>query len=277
MARIKYYDAAEGVWKYGDNVIFVAPVQSVNGQTGGVALTAADVNAEPSGAIDAHNTSAAAHEDIRAAITAVEGKAMLKSDVSIKKAQLTLEDGTEVLIDVVVASEGTTIQTYTNRIPASIASDGSIYNGKGYNEALRLSSSGAEKTMTTNISNGSIITGFIPAKGGDVIRMANCPWIRNNTDSATDGSTNYLCAYKSDFTFVGGQIGNLTTGYGTWSTTPPTYKYTIPDGSVTTDYVEITLPDDANIAYIRMNCASGVSNQLVVPQDVILTVNEEIA
>lgn len=69
----------------------------------------------------------------------LDDKYVSKNDISIKKAQLTLEDGTTVLIDVVVASAGTTIQSYTNQVPKSIDTDGSIYNGVGYKIDTRLS------------------------------------------------------------------------------------------------------------------------------------------
>lgn len=59
---------------------------------------------------------------------------------------------------------------YINQIPVSVDSDGSVYNTIGYKSGYRLSSSGTEKALA-----GSFVTGFIPVKAGDVIRIAACP------------------------------------------------------------------------------------------------------
>lgn len=53
----------------------------------------------------------------------------------------------------------------TNQIPISTDADGSVYNGKGWKENLRVNSSGAEKEMV-----GYNITGYIPCQKGDTIR-----------------------------------------------------------------------------------------------------------
>lgn len=178
-----------------------------------------------------------------------------KSDIQIKKAQLKLEDGTTVLIDVVVASTGTTIQTYLNLIPTSIAADGSIYNGTGYKNDTRLSSSGVEKT-----TGGAIVTGYIPAIGGDVIRLGGAPWY-NGTNS-----DNYLCAYDSNFNYIGGI-------YYTGS-----YNYTknIAANCTTGDITTVTLASGLNIAYIRANWPSGTASSINADK-LIITKNQEIS
>lgn len=285
MARIKYYDEATGTWKYADEAVHISPVQSVNGKTGAVVLTPEDIGADGSGAVVVHNANEEAHPYILGLLSSLENKAMLKSDISIKKAKLTLEDGTQILIDVVVASDGTTIIAYTNQIPLSINADGTIYNGTGYKEGYRLSSSGAEKAIT---ATNSIISGFIPVKQGDVVRLKGCSWIRNNPSNASDGAGNYLCGYDSSFTFIGGVLGNGYTtntsvgGYGTWisgAEVRPTISFNIPEGSITTHYIEVTV-NDPNVAYIRFNCFTASENTVTEddfdPAGVILTVNEEI-
>ena len=55
---------------------------------------------------------------------------------------------------------------FTNKVPSSIDTDGSIYQGHGYIEDYRLSASGELSAQT-----GSITTGFIPCKSTDLIRM----------------------------------------------------------------------------------------------------------
>lgn len=255
MARIKYFDPADNTWKYADNVAFFAPVLSVNGKTGAIIVTAEDVGAEPAGAVSAHNADAAAHADMRTLLA----NAMMKSDISTKKAQLTLEDGTKVLIDVVVASDGTTIQSYTNQIPLSIDTDGSVFNGVGYMAGYRLSSSGATKEQ-----EGSYVTGFIPAKGEDVVRIFGCNW------ATTAHANNYICAYDANFTF----IGALATAAG--ATTLTIHGTDIRNGYEydTEGNATITLAELDSIAYIRIS--SRGSSALTAPESMIVTINEEI-
>lgn len=76
---------------------------------------------------------------------------------------------------------------YTNLVPTSIDIDGSIYNGVGYKENYRLSSSGNETSQT-----GACITGYIPFKHGQVIRTVG------STGSASEGGM-YIGFYNSSF------------------------------------------------------------------------------
>lgn len=260
MARIKYYDAAEKAWKYADDVI-LAPVQSVNGQTGTVVLNAQNVGAEESGTVEAHNSSAAAHADIRSAINTLEGKMMLKSDISVKKAKLTLEDGTEVLIDVVVASDGTTIQKYTNQVPLSVDTTGAVFNSTGYQNGYRLSSSGVTKALAS-----SAVTGYIPAKSGDTISIFNCGW------GTLDHGMNYIAAYDSSFTFIGAALSNSGPDHGTAMTELET-NWTLEENGDAT----LKLAAVANIAYIRVSSRGMTSTTTVDGADMIVTVNEEIS
>lgn len=65
---------------------------------------------------------------------------------------------------------------YINQVPKSTDTDGSIYNGTGYKDNVRLSSSGG---VSGSAQNGSTTTGFIPYSGGDagVIRMKGVRWL----------------------------------------------------------------------------------------------------
>lgn len=65
---------------------------------------------------------------------------------------------------------------YTNQVPISTDTDGSIFNGTGYKENVRLSSSGG---ISGSAQNGSVTTGFIPFPDGDktVIRMKGVEWL----------------------------------------------------------------------------------------------------
>lgn len=69
-------------------------------------------------------------------------------------------------------------KTFTNQVPISTDTDGSVFNGTGYIENRRLSSSGS---LSGSAQNGSVTTGFIPFHGDStVIRMKGVEW-RNAT------------------------------------------------------------------------------------------------
>ena len=75
---------------------------------------------------------------------------------------------------------------YTNRIPISTDVDGGIYNGTGYKPASRCNSSGEVVDLdNAEASNPPFVTGFIPAKKGDVIRLKNCVIHATNDDTYT--------------------------------------------------------------------------------------------
>lgn len=66
-------------------------------------------------------------------------------------------------------------KTFTNQVPLSTDTDGSIFNGVGYKENVRLSSSGG---ISGSAQAGSVTTGFIPWHGdGDVLRMKGVEWL----------------------------------------------------------------------------------------------------
>ena len=66
-------------------------------------------------------------------------------------------------------------KSYTNQVPISTDTDGSIFNGVGYKENVRLSSSGS---ISSSAQAGSVTTGFIPFHGdGDVIRLKGVEFI----------------------------------------------------------------------------------------------------
>jgi hypothetical protein len=65
-------------------------------------------------------------------------------------------------------------KTFTNQVPISTDTDDSIFNGVGYIENRRLSSSGG---LSSSAQNGSVTTGFIPFYGDStVIRMKGVEW-----------------------------------------------------------------------------------------------------
>lgn len=65
-------------------------------------------------------------------------------------------------------------KAYTNLVPTSTDTNGSIFNGVGYKDDVRLSSSGG---ISGSAQVGGTTTGFIPWHGdGDVLRMKGVTW-----------------------------------------------------------------------------------------------------
>ena len=96
---------------------------------------------------------------------------------------------------------------FENKVPTSIDTDKSIYQGKGYIEGYRLSSSGALSSQANTVT-----TGYIPYKNGDVIRMSGVEWLPTAT-----GTYTYLAFYDASFSLLGSincqKNANSLTGY----------------------------------------------------------------
>lgn len=86
---------------------------------------------------------------------------------------------------------------YVNQIPISTDSDGEIYNSTGYKKGYSLKSDGSEEVA----GDSYYVTGFIPVKQGDIIRIIDPS--RENFDT-----TLYIALYKSDKASSSG-IGKL--------------------------------------------------------------------
>lgn len=162
-------------------------------------------------------------------------------------------------------------KSFTNQVPISTDTDGSIFNGVGYKENVRLSSSGG---ISSSAQNGSVTTGFIPFPNGDktVIRMKGVVWL--NAHEIQNGHY-YILFYDEKKSI-------LTQGY----------YFTSASGSSFAHVVTVTR--DANgIETVVFNEDYGTTNswlQAVRNQakyvritaygkgaDMIVTINEEIA
>ncbi|MBR5872533.1 MAG: hypothetical protein IKZ06_02690, partial [Oscillospiraceae bacterium] len=88
-------------------------------------------------------------------------------------------------------------KSFTNLVPTSTDTDGSVFNGVGYKENVRLSSSGG---ISGSAQNGSVTTGFIPWYGDTtVLRMKGVIW-KNST--ANTGGHYYINCYDANKTFL---------------------------------------------------------------------------
>lgn len=151
---------------------------------------------------------------------------------------------------------------YINQVPFSIDPNGSVYNdGLGYKSGYRVRSGGAEAVL----QRGSC-TGYISAKGEDVVRVSGC-------DFNTEETANAINVYDESFTTLGQIVGNYAeAGYGIFAY-GAAYQSTHNFNSVVEESPGIwrwTIPPESSIAYIRVTGATPDGSTLIV------TINEEI-
>jgi UDP-2,3-diacylglucosamine pyrophosphatase LpxH len=101
-----------------------------------------------------------------------------------------------------------------NWLYAGVDTNGNLYNGKGYKEDYRLNSSGVESQH-----GGMDVTGYIPIKAGDVIRI---------TGAGNGGNTAYFHYYSEKFVWLAKADNDKTEGTSpnnTYSVTNADAKY----------------------------------------------------
>ena len=113
-----------------------------------------------------------------------------------------------------IVSAGVTLwQSFTNQVPISTDTDGSIFNGVGYKENVRLSSSGG---ISSSAQNGSVTTGFIPWYGDTTyLRMKGVEWLNAHTSghyyvNYYDANKKFL-VYHSSGEYSGGGQNHVVT------------------------------------------------------------------
>ena len=148
----------------------------------------------------------------------------------------------------------TEVAAYTNQIPISTDTDGSVY---GYRAGYRLSSSGAPDFMS-----GSYLTGFIPVSVGDTVYMKNVTFkygVNSGLTSANQRVSFYNASkthvYQASAVSLAGNVNGIKGDDGIWTQFTP--KSTM--GGV----------DCSGVAYFRINAA-------YIGDDSIITVNEPI-
>ena len=146
--------------------------------------------------------------------------------------------------------------SYTNLLPSATDTDGSIYNGVGWQEGYRLNSSGAPDSQS-----GSYLTGFIPVKFGDVVHLKNVKWQNGVTTGLNSGNqrvsfydANKAHLAQTNAIGLGGTLSGVKDDNNIWT------QFTVKNWSGV---------DLGNAAYFRLNCAE-------ISGDSIITVNEEI-
>ncbi len=180
--------------------------------------------------------------------------------------ELTIPDGdvTKITIGESVMWEKVVAPSYKNWVKYAIDTDGSLYNECGYMDNYRLSSSGAVKEQNTD--HRSTVTGFIPAKSNDLVRIGGYPWY------STTSAMNYICVYDADFNFI--YAGTSNSNYDSRNI----YSSVVQNGDTT----EIQLKEISNMAYIRLSYygyGDGYydgKEKNTTGENLIVTINEEI-
>lgn len=215
--------------------------------------------------------------EINSKITALDTGKLSNAGVSFKKALLPLADGTTLEIDVLTAVDGTLVVKYVNRVPVSIAADGTIYGvdydgdgtNDGYKKAYRLSgSTGVEKS----VSNASVV-GYIPAKAGDIVRFKYTGTSQCWDTYALNPGYNIMAYYNSSFTWLGSccPLESSTSFYGICKQADNVVSGSVADGGI----VSFTVPSNTDIAYLRLSIAMDTAGDMSL-SNLIVTVNEEI-
>lgn len=150
--------------------------------------------------------------------------------------------------------------TTLNWVPYSIDTDKSIYNGIGYKEGYRLSSSGELKTQAN-----SVATGFIPANTDSLITMSGVVW-----PPAVSSGYTYICFYDKNFTKLahinaytgqtGNGVSNMTSGT-VLNSSASSHNITKDENGIYT--FNLTYQSGASFAYIRIS-AEGLGSNMVI-------------
>jgi hypothetical protein len=158
--------------------------------------------------------------------------------------------------------------TFKNWVPLSTDTDGSIFNGTGYKENVRLSSSGG---ISGSAQNGSVTTGFIPWYGDTTyLRMKGVEWLNGNVSGTAnhyyincyDGSKKFL-DYLAAAEYRDGNFNHIVT-VSRDANGIETIKF-----SETYGTTNAKLQHFRNASYIRITAVGKGANMIV-------TLNEEI-
>ena len=150
------------------------------------------------------------------------------------------------------------VDRYVNLLSWATDTDGTIYNGIGYKDTTRLSSSGGGNA-TSAASKAMCTSGFIPAKVGDVVRIKGTTPI--------SGIASYLMTYDYNKTFIKHNqfVQENGSGYNYWRPVDVNW-FTFENDTLTIPLTEANF--GTGITYFRF---SGH-----IDENTVVTVNNEI-
>lgn len=199
----------------------------------------------------------------------------LPSSVTVSGAEHTWDKATGVLAlsdpigNVTVTIEAVALPSYTNQIPISTDTDGSIYNSVGYREGYRMNAStGAEES---NASYDS--TGFIPIGYGSSNAARDEQVVRLQGITAAVSTSTRIFLYNADKSLIGTQYAtNFKLKADDDGTVATLYEADAAGNITYIDFTGITsmLHNQGNdVAYFRISCQN-------IDGSSIITVNEPI-
>lgn len=172
-------------------------------------------------------------------------------------------------VEKTTVTPGGTTPNFKNQVPISIDTDGSIFNGTGYKEDVRLSSNGS---ISGTPVVGSVTSGFIPYTPGAIIRIKGVEFVGAKQNFCPSGHF-YLNFYDKNFNYTE-HIGAANT-YDDDDATVAQMSYDEATGACVIDTSGCIGNNSASASnvnrakYIRINAYGKGA-------DFIVTVNEEI-
>lgn len=154
---------------------------------------------------------------------------------------------------------------YKNWVRYSTEADGvTIYNGGlGYKNGYRIRSGGAEGALST-----SAHTGFIPVKGGDVIRISGGDFGSTYSHGSAMNVANSSFTNIGQFSMTSGQYGIFAGDYKAYSGSSVVQEKT-------GVWKWIVPPTTSGVAYIRVSC-NAANGGAADGAKLIVTINEKI-
>lgn len=179
------------------------------------------------------------------------------------KSKIAKYNAREVVKHYIADTSDTSVNNYTNLVTTSIDATGDIFNGTGYQDNVRINSSGE---VSTSEATNTTSTGFIKVSGGDVVRIKNCEFL----NSINGQNANAIGVYDS----AKNHLGTTTAGgsvYGIFGSTYMEYKFSSVVEETTGVYKWVVPPTESGVEWVRLSCYTGANGA-----DLIVTVNEEI-
>lgn len=176
---------------------------------------------------------------------------------AVSGSNITISGVTGDIVITVTTVQEETEPSYINQVLTSVDTDGSVYNGTGYQEGYRLNSSG-----TTSELEGAVNSGYIPYSG-EVIR------IYGTTNGTVGYSGNYILFADAGFSRLGQYSMNGMVDYGsTWTELNGKYMLTFDPAACVNDTVSGVA---AQAKYIRASFAVCDGGEFIVTLDEEIT------
>lgn len=171
----------------------------------------------------------------------------------------------------IISNEPIVDTNYTNQIPISTDTDGSVFNTTGYETNKRINSSGVVTVPNNSSATTPVFaTGFIPCKAGDIVRLKDCfIHVVNLNDAVQYGQDTHgltIAYYNSNKTKLYHTVWSDFVSKGTAKDVVLDSDSKVTQFTVSPDYASAS-----DVAFIRLTL--GVAE--TAPK-AIVTVNEPI-